>query len=278
MGYRSKVMRKGAVDALALAGGSISKAQDILASKFPNHGLSRPDKFISYWVRAWNQRQSMDSLPKSGRPHAMSDEQALLCATLFKLGRNIRGQRRHFTSIDQAVQHSPGLQAALEATPISNRTLLKRMRQVDPGIVRRVETVKPALRAALKQERRETSAFMLRQPAAYFKRIHWLDMKQMWIAPKRQLVWTDAAWGAPTVEDHRVALNSGKLVRLKFYASVCWATGAASLKFVTGTSPKAVKIKAYKVSSANLSLVIFAASSVHMRWAKGSLLALRASK
>ena len=249
MVYRNKLMRKGAVDAVTRADGVISKARDIFASKFPSHGLSRPDKFIRYWLIHWRERQSMDSLPKSGRPPAMTDDQALLCALLFKLGRNIRGQRRHFTGIDDAVARSPGLQAALAATPISHRTLLKRMRQVDPGIVRRVESVKPALRASLKKERRETSAFMRRQPRDYFKQIHWLDMKQMYIAPKRRVVWTDAAWGAPTVEDHRVALSSGKLVRLKFYASVCWATGAASLRFVTGTSASAVKIRAYQVNS-----------------------------
>lgn len=51
----------------------------------------------------------------------------------------------------------------------------------------------------------------------------------MYIASKKQIVWTNAAWGAPTVEDHRVALSSGKVVRLNFYASVCWATGACGL-------------------------------------------------
>ena len=197
MKHKSKLLRKGAVDALAKADGGVRKAQHIFVSMFPNHGLSRPDRFILYWAKAWQDRQSMDSLPKSGRPPAMSDAQALHCATLFKLGRNVRGQRRHYTSIQQAIECSQPLRSALEQTPISQRTLLKRMRQVDPGIVRRVETVKPALSASLKKERRNVSAFMRTQPSDYFRSIHWLDMKQMYIAPKKQTVWTDAAWAHP---------------------------------------------------------------------------------
>lgn len=256
MKYRSKALRKGAIDALLQADGGVRKAQHLFNSKFPSHGLSRPDKFIQYWARAWEDRQSMDSLAKSGRPPAMSDSQARQCALLFKLGSNIGGQRRHYTCIEDALESSPAFRSALAAKPVSHRTLRKSMRQVDPGIVRRVESVKPALGAKLKKERRATSAFMRKQKNDYFRRIHWLDMKQMYIAPKKRIVWTDAAWGAPTIEDHRVALSSGKLVRLKFYASVCYATGAACIKFVTGTSPKAVKIKAYQVCLSALSFLV----------------------
>ena len=249
MVYRNPAMRKGAIDALLSVHGDIKQAAAMFKDKFPSHGLSRVDKFILKWAKAWDQRHSIASLKLSGRPKVMPDRVVRTCATLFKLGRNLHGQRRHFSSIKQAVDNLPAIQKALAAHPISQRTLLKRMREVDPGIVRRVESVKPALRASLKAERRETAGKMKRESLAYFKSIHWIDMKQMYIAPKRRVVWTDAAWGAPTVEDHRVGLNSGKLVRLKFYASVCWATGAACLKFVTGTSPKAVTVRKYQVCS-----------------------------
>lgn len=275
MGYRNTTMRLGAVGALLGAQGDLKTATAIFKLKFPHHGLSKVDRFIAKWGKEWNQRGNVTSLQKSGRPKAMPDQVVRSCATLFKLGRNHGGQRRHFASIQHAVDCLPALQRALATHPISNRTLLKRMHEVDPGLVRRMESVKPALGATLKKQRRRISAFMLRKPLAYFKRIHWIDMKTMYIAPKKRLVWTDAAWGAPTVEDHRAAVSSGHVVRLKFYASVCWATGAADLKFVTGTSPKAVKVKKYVVRSplpGQLSLVIHQTWNVDMSWPECILL------
>lgn len=248
MGYQPHRFRSAAVEAYFEARKDIHRARELFTARFPKHGIARLDVFINHWAKAWQQRHSIESAPKSGRPPVMPDATARECAIAFKQGRILAGQQRHFGSVKQAVRKSAAIQSALAKHPISRRCLLKRMRQVDPSLVQRTEDVKPALGILLRAERRRVAGILKKQPLDYFQSIHWIDCKQMYIAPRRRKVWTDAAWGAPTVSDGRVGMNSSKLIKLKFYASVCWATGAACLIFVTGTSPAAnVKLKAYKV-------------------------------
>ena len=88
-----------------------------------------------------------EQLAKDQANPTKSDEQALNCAVLLKLGKNVDGQRRHYVSIRQVVKLSPSIRSALAATPTSQRTLLKRMQLVDLDIVRKVESVKPGLQS-----------------------------------------------------------------------------------------------------------------------------------
>lgn len=247
MVYQTEAIRKAAVEAFLTANRDIHRAQQLFTATHPRHRIVRLDKFIKQWVRIWDQQHHVKSAPKSGRPHKMPARVALACAAAFKAGRMIGGQQRHFSSLRQAVKHCPVIQRALIAYPISERFLLKRMRSLDRGLVRRTESVKPALSIRLMRERRLTSGWLRRQPVTYFQRIHWIDCKQMFVRPHDRKVWTDAAWGAPTVHDARAGMASNKLIKLKFYASVCWTTGHSMLIFVTGTSPAAVRVRPYTV-------------------------------
>lgn len=247
MGYLPDRLRSAAVEVYFEANKDMHKARELFTARFPKHGIARLDMFINHWARAWQQRRSIQSAPKPGRPPVMPDGVARVCANAFKQGRMILGQRRGFSSVRQAVSKSATIKSALALHPISRRCLLKRMRRVDPSLVRRTESVKPALGILLRAKRRRVARKLKGKPLSYFQSVHWIDCKQMYIAPRDRKVWTDAAWGAPTVSDSRVGMNRSKLIRLKFYASVCWATGAACLFFVTGTSPAAFKVKPYKV-------------------------------
>ena len=264
MGYQSEDVRSAAVEAYLSANRDIHRAQQRFSATYPLHGIVRLDKFMIHWVRVWDREHNVKSAPKPGRPHKMPASVALACSAAFKAGRILGGQRKHFSSLPRAIPHCPVIQRALATYPITQRFLLKRMRSLDERLVRRTESVKPALSPKLMEERRQVSGWLKRQPISYFQRIHWIDCKQMFICPRDRKVWTDAAWGAPTVHDGRAGMASNKLTKLKFYASVCWATGHSMLIFVTGTSPSAVKgLKAYQARSYPLAFVIHVARFIH---------------
>ena len=271
MGEQSEAVRSAAVEAYLSANRDIHRAQQRFSATYPLHGIVRLDKFRIHWVRVWDLKHNVKSAPKPGRPHKMPATVALACSAAFKAGRIIGGQRKHFSSLPRAIPHCPVIQRALATYPITERFLLKRMRSLDKRLVRRTESVKPALSPKLMEERRQVSGWLRRQPISYFQRIHWIDCKQMFICPRDRKVWTDADWGAPTVHDGRAGMASSKLIKLKFYASVCWATGHSRLIFVTGTSPSAGKaLKAYKARSCPLAFVIHVARFIHGQLPKRS--------
>ena len=114
---------------------------------------------------------TLEDAARSGRPRLLSLEEAQRAAAFVKKGRWVKVKARkgthhrlvYFTSIQDAVDHTPELQKILEDNQISVAQLRAAMHAADPDLVRRRIAFKRALSKEEKEERVKTAQELIQQ-------------------------------------------------------------------------------------------------------------------
>jgi hypothetical protein len=225
---------------------AISAFRLTMATEYPEqpvpHNVS---DFISTWVRAWQERSSVRSKPRSPRPSRLSAEVVDACHAALIHGYRKGRRQNYYRSFKHAVKHNHTIRRALAASidddgaPLTAHTLWKRIKLRHPHlarrklrfVARRTPTEKQA-RVAYCAKLLSMSALERRQLLA---RVVWIDAKMLYVVPKGCLVY--APKGADlTVEDKRVPKNRRDTKKIYYYGAVSQLLGAVTITIGTGTS------------------------------------------
>ena len=134
--------------------------------------ISRPGRFVQRWYDKFlGGNYTLEDAARSGRPRLLSLKEAQRAADFVKKGRWVKVKARkgthhrlvYFTSIQDAVDHTPELQKILEDNQISVAQLRAAMHAADPDLVRRRITFKRALSKEEKEERVKTAQELIQQ-------------------------------------------------------------------------------------------------------------------
>lgn len=101
--------------------------------------------YLKTWWRNFIQHGSVADADRSGRPHKISKEDALIASEIVKAGRLVThtvkgktvGHLVHYTSIAEAVKENATLQQLVQDRDITPEQLLHAMHFHDPDLVRR---------------------------------------------------------------------------------------------------------------------------------------------
>lgn len=139
----------------------------------PNCGeISRPGRFVQRWYTKFlGGDYTLEDAARSGRPRLLSLEEAQRAAAFVKKGRWVKVKARkgthhrlvYFTSIQDAVDHTPELKKILDDNQISVAQLRAAMHAADPDLVRRRITFKCALSKEEKEARVKTAQELIQQ-------------------------------------------------------------------------------------------------------------------
>lgn len=134
--------------------------------------VSRPARFVQRWYAKFLGGDcTLEDAARSGRPRLLSLEEAQRAAAFVKKGRWVKvkvkkgTQHRlvYFTSIQDAVDHTPELKKIIDDNQISVAQLRAAMHAADPDLVRRRITFKRALSKEEKEERVKTAQQLIQE-------------------------------------------------------------------------------------------------------------------
>ena len=247
--YHDQAARAAAADVWVHRKGSLTRAdwkhmRHEFRLKCPYLNLARPDKFIKQWGQAWETRHSVEFVKRAGPQPKFDDGTARQAAAAFKAG----NAGVHFTSIKEATAPTTGhpFLKDLVDRGCSARTVLKRIKQVDPNLTKKTEQLKWVFSAQQKADRREAAKWCLERLSTDKKFLHavaFTDHMTIYCMPARRTVWCDKRDDVTVV--HASVGRGKKVVKLGFYIAVNAVVGGVAIVFTTGTTDKGGKV--YKV-------------------------------
>lgn len=232
--------------------GSGAAAAALFTARYGPGAVARPSRFCKKWGTRLQQTGSVEDAYRCGPAHKVSDAAARQASKAFKAGAGSGDAVDGYSSIEQACTSNATLQAALAEAGCTARTLLRRMRQVDPYLVRRVLRIRPPLSAVNQAKRLQLARLHLQRwhnNPTYFRRVIWLDAKKIYVgAPKGRAIWCDSRRGGNwLVATHPALSSSGGAsvnIRLEYYAAVNAELGAVDMVWCSTTTGMKRKFKA----------------------------------
>lgn len=224
-----------------LAAGGGSAAAALFTARYGADAVARPGRFCKKWGTRLAHTGSVEDAYRQGATSKVSDQAALAASQAFKAGRGSGDAVDCYSSIEQACQENAGLKRTLAEAGsghgCTTRTLLRRMRQVDPYLVSRTLRLRPPLSTANREKRLALARLNLQRhhdTPNYFRRVFWVDAKKLWIGPpKGRRVWCDSRRGGDwLVVTHPALSSSGGPsvnIKLEYYAVVNTELGAVDL-------------------------------------------------
>lgn len=288
--HTTEQQRNAAVDAYSRAHENLAKATDSLRQEDPSW-LTKDRRTTKQFIRRNAKKfhklkttadQYKGRTPPS--PKKVPDKVAKDCAAFLKEGyiktvhltfgrrkngvkrEEVREYREYYNSINEACEMHPYLKKVLVERKVDAAHLLKRMHQVDPGLVIRKRDYK---RALSEQQRRDRMAAAKRNRDQYeaegddfLNRTVWADEFAIWMVPKNSHrgVYCDAHdKGVHAVVPMR-AVAKGDKVKLHILLAVNCKLGACFMEFTTGTTDPVKRLhvkpkRPYKVGGSGSSHV-----------------------
>lgn len=191
--------------------------------------------------------------PRPGRPPKLPTAKAKRAAALLKSGgtttpTDARSQpgtskKQRFNTVSEALATSKELHGLLDNSGLAFKSFLRRLKQVDPGLVRRRLDVKPPFTRALRDQRAAAALEWLhlwkKHGEKFTRRLVYLDAATIIVGDPgsaRVWVWCDAA--DPAVQEvHSLGeLDPAKAIKIKFYIAVTAEHGPIMFYPTTGTT------------------------------------------
>lgn len=205
-------------------------------------------RFIERNVEKFQQHGTVHDLPASGAPRKVPTRVLRHCCKVFKAGFiNKRGEQQWYRSINDAIKVPGYLKDVVDKYHIErpDETLLKRMLEYDPDIVKTNVPNKHVFKEPEKEARRRVALELLQKGIAYLLGVVWIDAKHG----------TIPGFGEPTtsgpVYTSKEALAAGKVRTrqtnthqgtLWYYIAVNAIIGPVWMGFVQGTKTKGQKV------------------------------------
>lgn len=167
-------------------------------------------------------------LPKSAVKRAIE---------LLYEGWESEGRQLAYTSINEALQHSPDLAAILTEHKIKPDTLLRRMRKLLPSVKKRLLFLKRQLTPEQQQARLDAVKRLLKHwPVERLDHVMWVDATTIILKPRGIKVYLPPGSRALVFSDDRLQRHSSNIRKLKFYICVNAILGPVALVFTSGTT------------------------------------------
>lgn len=139
-----------------------ARAASLFCEQHPE-AVSRPADFCLKWGEQFKETGSVLDAPRSGRPLAVSEEQALRASKLLKAGAKPNDPLQKFDSMKNACKEKSELEGIRQAAGCSHRTLLSACYRADPSLSTRLFEHKLKASAANVAKRVEVSKWSLRK-------------------------------------------------------------------------------------------------------------------
>lgn len=136
-------MRAYAALCFARTGSAAAAAAEFNAA-FPGQ-VRQAKKFCKKWHRRLVETGSVEDGHRRGRPTKVGDADARRAAALLMRGAGTGNPADGYNTLQDAVQGCPELAAIAERCQCTLRTLLRRMREVEPNLVQRAVRFRPPL-------------------------------------------------------------------------------------------------------------------------------------
>lgn len=227
-------LKIGAVKAFYSCNRNIRRAVACFSAEHPDHGYTRPDRFIMKWVERFEETGSLDDKPHEWQ-HQLPDEVAMDCANELV--------KHAYHTIEDACEHNAFIKAVMEEYDITWQHLLRRMHQVDPELDKCVTfEVKMALRPEIKLERKTTAQQLLAwyrlEGPAFLLRGCFVDSKVFVTTPVNFKGWgrkhQRPSAAHIVIEDAKMDKNT--VVKVNIYACVSPLLGLVHAKVCSGTT------------------------------------------
>lgn len=234
---------------------SPAAAAALLKERYGTGAPARPARFCKKWGERMAAAHTVHDAARPGRPTKVSAQAAATASSALKAGSGGGGAVEGYRSLAAALHANPTLKRVVCTAQCSPRTLLRRMRQVDPSLVKRRLSFRPPLSLVNRQKRLAIAKQHLQrwhnQPT-YFRRVMWLDAAKIKLLGRAATsVWCDANQSSSERVVTHPALSSrgqaSKCIRLEYYAAVNTETGAIALIWCSTSTGSD---KQFKVSAA----------------------------
>jgi hypothetical protein len=226
--------RIAAVGAMFIARGDQDKAVKAFET-LTTTMVAKPKRFISTWWDKFTSTLSLKSEKPTGRPPTMSEMMAMKASKLLKRGFVKGGVRHKYSSIQQAVKKNTTLSNIKSDLGISKKTMLRRMKAVDPNLIKHKQDKKPQLSEEHKQARLH-AAMQLSQRVGDLDRVIFIDAKHFFVSEADNAVYMDASEVDNVVTITQGPTKPKPAIKLYYYAAVNAKVGLVHIEFCTGTT------------------------------------------
>lgn len=223
-----------------------------LVNQTSEQKVKKVKPFLQTWHKHWVEQGTVRSLPHTGRQVKITEEVAMQLSIVFKEGMTGRTDpteehpdgmeyHRFFTSVEDAMKHSPQFQALVkehDITPRQQKSLLQRMRAADTSLVRLLLDHKMPFTEEQRKARMAAAKELLQVPQSKLQAVVWVDCSSIWITPValNRLVWCNVF----DERVHRVSdvrnMKPNTKIKLSFIVAVSGRHGPIWLEFLTGTT------------------------------------------
>jgi hypothetical protein len=261
MPHYADFIRLAAVVAYLSANGNIQQATQVLeqllgAAAYAE--LPRPDQFIrDQWQKYDRLHTVSDQYAQRAPSHQklVPDDIISQCAAALKKGYiqqvlvsdedgglTETSVHRYYATIKEACKLDPFLSDVIRQFDVTPEYLLRRMHQVDPGLVRRTTEFKHDLSEEVIQERQDTAFELLRRwklDKSLLLRTYWIDETTIWIITshdRTHKVYCDAHDAGVRAVLTTPHISTKCHIKVHLFAAVNAIKGPCFYDFTTGTT------------------------------------------
>ena len=191
-------------------------------------------------IRKWYLRTKHEGAPNThyhlaGHPQKLSQQQVQLCLDEL-LAWKRHGRADPYPSIEVLAQLRPAVQQVLDATGVTEQTLIRRMKDLRPGLKRVKLRAMKQLTPKVKENRLKRCRELVEYTDAQLMRVVYIDAKSMPMLVSGEWGWVDTRDEEATLVLKRAQTRKAKSIMLNYYIAVCGLAGAVLLYFYTGTT------------------------------------------
>jgi transposase len=171
----------------------------------------------------------------AGRPVKITQQQVQFCLDELMVWRQ-HGRSDPYPSIEVLVASRPAVQQVLDESGVTEDTLIKRMKQLRPGLKRVMLRAYKKPTEKVRANRLKRSEELVRYTDARLERLVYIDAKAMPMLVSSTYGWVDTNDEEVMLELQRAQTRKAKSIMLNYYIAVCGLAGAVMLYFYTGTT------------------------------------------
>lgn len=212
-------------------------ASRLFKKLYPTFKKPKPSRYINTWSsNLWDYGTLLTPTAPGPKPKLPKSAVRRAINLLYEGWEN-EGKRLAYTSINEALQHSPGLRAILSRYKVKEDSLLRRMKELLPSVKKRLLFFKRQLTPEQQEARLQAVTRLLKDwPLEKLRRVFWVDASTIIIKPRGIKVYLPPGHRALVFTDDRLQRHSSKIQKLKFYICVNAILGPVALVFTTGTT------------------------------------------
>jgi hypothetical protein len=215
------------------AGEDIDAACSFFRELCPQPQPANTADFIHYWVEALQTRYSLRT-EAHGRESTLTDGTVERCVELVWEGYWCEGQHLAPLDLKDALANIPELARILRETGLTERTLWKHMRRLEPALRRRHVVFKAKRTDAQKLARWECASRLRRLCVEELRRVFWIDSTSIYVVPKGFTALVPPGVDA-VIESEVMPKDYKHAIVLRFYCCVNAVEGPVGFAWHTGS-------------------------------------------